>query len=45
MSEQLKEIQREIAVLRKDLERLRSLKADSDYAKKLRRNLIRIRCD
>jgi hypothetical protein len=45
MSEKLKEIQREIASLAKDLERLRRLKADCDHIKKLRRELIRIRCD
>jgi len=45
MSEKLKEIQREIAILAKDLERLRRLKSDSDHVRRLRRELVRIRCD
>jgi len=45
MSEKLKEIQRELAVLAKDLERLKRLKSDYDHVKKLREDLVRIRCD
>jgi hypothetical protein len=45
MSEKLKEIQREIASLAKDLERLRRLKSDCDHVRRLRRQLIRTRYD
>ena len=45
MSEKLKEIQREIASLRENLEELRRLKSDCDYAKKLRKKLVRVGCD
>jgi len=45
MSDQLKEIRREIAKLKKDVEELRRLKSDGDQAKKLRKKLVRVRCD
>jgi prefoldin subunit 5 len=45
MSTQLKEIRREIAKLKKDVEELRRLKSDGDQAKKLRKKLVRVRCD
>ncbi|MFQ6074397.1 MAG: hypothetical protein ACE5KC_04165 [Candidatus Bathyarchaeia archaeon] len=45
MSEQLREIQREIAGLKRNLEELRRLKSDCDLAKKLRRELLRNGCD
>jgi prefoldin subunit 5 len=45
MSAQLKEIRREIAKLKKDVEELRRLKSDGDQAKKLRKKLVRVRCD
>jgi prefoldin subunit 5 len=45
MSEKLRQIQHEIADLRKDLEKLRRLKLDSEQTKKLRRKLVLIGCD
>jgi len=45
MSEKLKEIQREIASLKKNLQELRRLKSDCDHAKKLRNKLVRIEYD
>ncbi|MFX0203281.1 MAG: hypothetical protein ACFFCW_44825 [Candidatus Hodarchaeota archaeon] len=45
MSEKLKEIQREIAGLKKDLEELRRLQSDCDQVKKLRKKLVGIGCD
>jgi prefoldin subunit 5 len=45
MSEKLKEIQREIASLKKNLDELRRLKSDSEHARKLRKELVRISCD
>lgn len=45
MSERLKEIQLEIASLKKNLEELRRLKSDYEQAKKLRKKLVRIGCD
>jgi prefoldin subunit 5 len=45
MSEKLKEIQREIAYLKKNVEELRRLKSDCDRAKKLRKKLVRIGFD
>jgi prefoldin subunit 5 len=45
MSGKLKEIQREIAAMKKNLEELRRLKSECDQVKKLRRKLIRVGCD
>ena len=45
MSERLKQIQREIASLKKDLEELRRLKSDCDQARNLRKRLVRIEYD
>lgn len=45
MSQKLEEIQREIASLKENLEELRRLKSDCDYAKKLRKELVRVGCD
>lgn len=45
MSEKLRQIQHEIATLRKDLEKLKRLKLDSEQTKKLRKKLVLIGCD
>lgn len=45
LSDELKEIQREVAELKKKLEELRRLKSDCDEAKRLRGKIVRIRCD
>lgn len=45
MSKELKRIQYEIATLRKDLEKLKRLKLDSEQTKRLRRKLVLIGCD
>ncbi|NIV44862.1 hypothetical protein GWN49_08335 [Candidatus Bathyarchaeota archaeon] len=45
MSKELKQIQYEIATLRKDLEKLKRLKLDSEQTKRLRRKLVLIGCD
>ncbi|MFB0501596.1 MAG: hypothetical protein ACETVP_03925 [Candidatus Bathyarchaeia archaeon] len=45
MSAKLKEIQREVADLKKKLEELRRLKSDCDDAKRLREKIVRIKCD
>ena len=45
LSAKLKEIQREVADLKKKLEELRRLKSDCDDAKRLREKIVRIKCD
>jgi len=45
LSDKLKDIQREVAELKKKLEELRRLKSDCDDAKKLRGKIVRIKCD
>ncbi|MCW3976887.1 MAG: hypothetical protein NWE77_03030 [Candidatus Bathyarchaeota archaeon] len=45
MSKELKRIQYEIATLKKDLEKLKRLKLDSEQTKRLRRKLVLIGCD
>jgi len=45
LSDKLKEIQREVADLKKKLEELRRLKSDCEEAKRLRDKIVRIRCD
>jgi prefoldin subunit 5 len=40
MSEELREIQRGVASLKKDLEKLRRLQSDCDEVKKLRKRLV-----
>lgn len=45
LGDKLKEIQREVAELKKNLEELRRLKSDCDDVKKLRKNIVKTRCD
>lgn len=45
MSEQLKEIQREIANLKKNVKELRRLESDCNHIKKLRKKLVRTEWD
>ena len=45
LSDKLKDIQREVAELKKKLEELRRLKSDCEDAKKLRGKIVRIKCD
>jgi len=45
LSDKVKEIQREVADLKKRLEELRRLKSDCDEAKRLRDRIVRIGCD
>jgi len=40
MSEKLREIQREVASLKKDLEKLRRFQSDCEEVKKLRKRLV-----
>jgi len=45
LSDKLKEIQREVAELKKKLEELRRLKEDCDEAKRIRDKIVRTGCD
>ncbi len=45
LSDKLKEIQREVADLKRKLEELRRLKTDCDDAKRLRDKIVKIKCD